>query len=261
MSLNASKNPTDDTYAALVARLQALGSSIRAEKEKAYQKSSWEHWGLSLPMMDLAIREIPKDLSPQKLISLSARLWREPVWDLKIIATRIVARDTMPVTEQLWKFVRARVPDLDGWAVADNLASVGSRCLIADPRRLDHVESWVASRRLWTRRAALVFTLPWTKDNRDPERMLGWASKLADDPEWFIQKAIGWWLRELSKRNPSRVRQFLREHGAKLKTVARREALKYLDESPAFPLDRQQNNQHHIKPAQKKFLPPNHQVG
>jgi len=26
---------------------------------------------------------------------------------------------------------------------------------------------------LWTRRAALVFTLPWTKGERDPERMLG----------------------------------------------------------------------------------------
>ncbi len=177
-SSTASKKPTSDTYAALIARLQTLRNSTRAEKEKAYQKSRWEHWGVALPKMDLAIREIPKDLSPQKLLSLSARLWREPVWDLKIVATRIVARDAMPATEQLWKFVRARVPDLDGWAVADNLASVGSRCLLADPWRLDDVESWVASRHLWTRRAALVFTLPWTRNDRDPERMLRWASKL-----------------------------------------------------------------------------------
>jgi 3-methyladenine DNA glycosylase AlkD len=26
--------------------------------------------------------------------------------------------------------------------------------------------------------------------------MLGWAARLAEDREWFIQKAIGWWLRE-----------------------------------------------------------------
>jgi 3-methyladenine DNA glycosylase AlkD len=32
------------------------------------------------------------------------------------------------------------------------------------------------------------------------------------DREWFIQKAIGWWLRELSRRNPKRVRRFLNEH-------------------------------------------------
>ena len=120
------------------------------------------------------------------------------------------------------------MPDLDGWAVADNMAGVGSRCLLADSRRLDVVETWVESRHLWTRRAALVFTLPWTRNGRDPERMLAWAARLAGDPEWFIQKAIGWWLRELSKRNPARVRAFLEEHSARLKGVARREASKYL---------------------------------
>ena len=83
-------------------------------------------------------------------------------------------------------------------------------------------------RHLWTRRASLVFTLPWTRSGRDPERMLGWARRLCGDREWFIQKAIGWWLRELGKRDPDRVRRFLAEHGAGLKGFARREAMKHL---------------------------------
>ena len=58
--------------------------------------------------------------------------------------------------------------------------------------------------------------------------MLGWAARLAGDREWFIQKAIGWWLRELSRRDALRVRRFLVAHGATLKGVARREATKYL---------------------------------
>ena len=73
-----------------------------------------------------------------------------------------------------------------------------------------------------------MFTLPWTKEKRDPERMLGWVARLAEDRQWFIQKAIGWWLRELSKRDPERVRRFLTDHGEKLMGVARREATKYL---------------------------------
>ena len=63
---------------------------------------------------------------------------------------------------------------------------------------------------------------------KDPERMLGWAVLLAEDRQWFIQKAVGWWLRELSKRDPKRVRRFLKDHGEKLTGVARREAMKYL---------------------------------
>ncbi|HLW90491.1 MAG TPA: DNA alkylation repair protein [Roseiarcus sp.] len=218
----------DEAHGKLIDRLRGLASRERAEQEKRYQKSKWEHWGVSLPKMDVAIRETLQGVPPRALLHLSARLWDEPVWDLKIVAARILARDIVPPTETLWRFVRVRMADLDGWAVADNLASVGSRCLLADPRRLDAVEAWVKSPHLWTRRASLVFTLPWTKEDRDPERTLGWAAALADDPEWFNQKAIGWWLRELSKHDARRVRRFLKDHGARLKGVARREASRYL---------------------------------
>lgn len=221
-------NGTDDIYGRLTRRLRSLGTPARAEKEKAYQKSTWRHWGVPLPQMDVAIREIVKDLAPTDCLALSVRLWREPVWDLKVVAARILARDAVPPTDRVWRFVLARMGDLDGWAVADSLAAVGSRCLLADPRRLDVAARWAKSPQLWTRRAALVFTLPWTKQGCDPERMLGWAANLANDPQWFIQKAIGWWLRELSKHDPERVRRFLRDHGTPLKGVARREATKYL---------------------------------
>lgn len=219
---------TDRLYTSLTRRLRAMGSVARAAREKSYQKSDWQHWGVPLPQMDVAIREILEDVPAARRLALGRQLWREPVWDLKIVAGRLLAAPGVPPTGPLWRFVTARMADLDGWAVADNLAPVGSRCLLHDPRRLDLAEGWVQSAHLWTRRAALVFTLPWTRDGRDPERMLGWAASLAGDREWFIQKAIGWWLRELSKRDAARVRRFLAEHGATLKGVARREASKYL---------------------------------
>jgi 3-methyladenine DNA glycosylase AlkD len=226
--VSAGSDGMDDAYDNLIVRLRSFANSERAEFEKKYQKSSWTHWGVSIPKMDVAIREIPRDASSRTLLQTSGRLWREPVWDLKIAAARILSRNSLDPNEAVWRFVRARMPNLDGWAVADNLAMVGSRCLLADPRRLDVVETWVNNPHLWTRRAALVFTLPWTKNDRDPERMLAWADALADDSEWFIQKAIGWWLRELSKRDAKRVRRFLKEHGHRLKGVAKREASKYL---------------------------------
>jgi 3-methyladenine DNA glycosylase AlkD len=221
-----------DTIASAEARLlqalRALGSPERAEWEKRYQKSRWEHWGVALPNMDVAIRETLGDLSQAEALALCRRLWGEPVWDLKIVAGRILARKSIAPDDKVWGFVTERLIDLDGWAVADNLASVAWRCLVEDPGRLEVVEAWIGNPRLWTRRATLVFTLPWTKEKRDPERMLGWAARLAEDREWFIQKAIGWWLHELSKRDPKRVRLFLAEHGQKLRGVAKREATKYL---------------------------------
>ena len=214
--------------ARLIKALRARGTPERAQHEKAYQKSRWEHWGVPLPGMDAAIKETLGDLAQDEALELCRRLWREPVWDLKIVAGRILARKSIEPDAKVWAFVTERLIDLDGWAVADNLASVGSRCLIADPEPARRRRSLDRDPHLWTRRAALVFTLPWTKEKRDPERMLGWAARLAEDRQWFIQKAIGWWLRELSKRDPKRVRRFLDDHGEKLTGVAKREATKYL---------------------------------
>ena len=214
--------------APLLARLSELGSPERAAQEKRYQKSSWEHWGVSLPNMDRAIRECLAGADQDTLLALCERLWREPVWDLKIVAGRVLGGKAIAPDKRVWSFVLERMPDLDGWAVADNLQGAASRCLLADPRRLDGVETWVENPHLWTRRASLVFTLPWTKPGGDPQRMLGWAARLLEDREWFIQKAIGWWLRSLSKTSPERVKAFLSAHDGAAKGVARREATKYL---------------------------------
>jgi hypothetical protein len=116
----------------LLQALRARADAKRAEWERAYQKSRWEHWGVPLPGMDAAIRETLGDLTQKEALSLCVRLWREPVWDLKIVAGRILAGKAIEPNDRVWAFVTERLADLDGWAVADNLAMAGSRCLIAE---------------------------------------------------------------------------------------------------------------------------------
>jgi len=80
-----------------------------------------------------------------------------------------------------------------------------------------------------------VMTLPWTKQNHpkpaeeaELDRILGWAASYVPDHDWFIQKAIAWWLRELSKHDASRVRTFLAAYGEQMKPFARKEAARKL---------------------------------
>jgi 3-methyladenine DNA glycosylase AlkD len=181
-------NAESSLEAHLLQALRTRADAKRAEYEKRYRKSRWDHWGVSLPSVDAAIKQTLGDLTQDQALSLCRRLWREPVWDLKIVAGRILARRSIEPGGEVWNFVTERLADLDGWAVADNLASGASRCLVANPDRLDAVEAWVDSPHLWTRRAALVFTLPWTKDERDPERMLSWAARLADDRQCSFKR-------------------------------------------------------------------------
>ena len=127
------------------------------------------------------------------------------------------------------------MPDFDAWAIADHASIAGQKRLTADPARLDSVEPWVTSPHMWTRRAALVMTLPWTKLNFPKPadlairaRVLDWCAELAGDPDWFIQKAVAWWVRDLSKHDPVAAQGFLDQHGARLKPFARKEAARHL---------------------------------
>ena len=88
----------------------------------------------------------------------------------------------------------------------------GQKRLVADPARLDEVKKWVATDRLWTRRAVLVSTLPWTKQNHPKpaetearERSVRWCATLVPDHRWSIQKAIGNWLCDLSRHDTARL--------------------------------------------------------
>jgi 3-methyladenine DNA glycosylase AlkD len=88
---------------------------------------------------------------------------------------------------------------------------------------------------MWTRRAALVMTLPWTKQNHPKpedlaarERVLDWAAVYVDEKHGFIQKAVAWWLRDLSKHDPARVQAFLDLRGETMKPYARTEASRNL---------------------------------
>ena len=67
MTVRATLRPdtiVEAAQARLLQALRALGGRERAEQEKRYQKSRWEHWGVPLPGMDVAINA----LTPQVAI-------------------------------------------------------------------------------------------------------------------------------------------------------------------------------------------------
>lgn len=128
----------------------------------------------------------------------------------------------------LWDTIKKFLKNVDGWALEDSLCHVAWKCILADTKLLDDLEEWNKHTNFWMRRATLVYTLPFAKPGKDPERMLSWASSYALDSEWFMQKAIGWWLRVLGEHNPDRVLLFLKEHWPQLKAVAKKEATRKL---------------------------------
>jgi len=208
--------------------LRALHHPERAAQHQRYHKSSREHWGIPMPECEKRAKAFAENIPLDHLLSAAKALWETNLFDPMMCAGKILCMRKVKPSAELWNTIRHFLTYVDGWALEDLLAHAAWKCIGANEKLLDEVELWTQHENFWMRRAALVYTLPFAKPGQNPERMLGWASKYAGDNEWFIQKAIGWWLRVLGEHNPERVCEFLRGHWHQLKGVARKEATRKL---------------------------------
>ena len=60
------------------------------------------------------------------------------------------------------------------------------------------------------------------------DRFTGYADRMLEEKEFFIRKAIGWVLRETSKKRPELVVEFVGERVDRISGVAIREAVRHL---------------------------------
>jgi 3-methyladenine DNA glycosylase AlkD len=221
----------DEALADLRARIEPG----RAEGAAAYHKVEREYLGVTNPAINEITTGWRRTLTVDERVTLADALWRTDIYEARLAAAKLLTQARIKGDDPVWALIVSWAPDFDSWAIADHVCMAGQKRLVADPTRVDTVEGWTTSDHMWTRRAALVITLPWTKQNHPkPEdlairdRVLGWAASYVDDREWFIQKAVAWWLRDLSKHDPDRTRAFLAAHGDRMKAFARKEAGKYL---------------------------------
>lgn len=212
------------------------GNPQMAADMRAYHKIDRPYLGVANPDIDAQTKAWRAELTLEDRLTLASGLWATNIHEGRVAAAKLLTQARIkPDDNAAWDLIVSWVPDFDAWAIADHASIAGQKRLMADPTRLDTVETWTTSDHMWTRRAALVMTLPWAKQNNPKpaeeaarDRILGWAASYVADTEWFIQKAVAWWLRDLSKRDQPRVRAFLDAHGDGMKPFARKEAAKYL---------------------------------
>jgi 3-methyladenine DNA glycosylase AlkD len=218
-----------------LAALRAHAEPGRAKAIEAYMKVPRAYLGVSMPAVNDLTKDWRRLLPVGERVRLSSELWRTDIHEARIAAAKLLTQARIRPDEAVWETIKGWVPDFDAWAIADHACMAGQKRLVAVPARVEEVEAWTRSDHLWTRRAALVITLPWTRQNHPKpadldirDRVLGWAAGYVDDREWFIQKAVAWWLRDLSKHDAPRVGAFLAAYGDRMKPFARKEAAKYL---------------------------------
>ena len=221
----------DDALSAL----RAAGDADRAKGMADYHKVPREYLGVPNPVTNDLTKAWRADMDLQARVDLADKLWQTDIFEARLAAAKLLTQARIKPDQAAWDLIVSWVPDFDSWAIADHAMMAGQKRLVAAPSRIATVETWTKAQHHWTRRAAMVITLPYAKQNHPkPDelairiKVLEWAAAYVHDPEWFIQKSVAWWLRDLSKHDPERVSYFLTNHAKVMKPFARKEAAKYL---------------------------------
>jgi 3-methyladenine DNA glycosylase AlkD len=130
----------------------------------------------------------------------------------KEIAAQLAASSPLSTAQ-----IRSTRREYSSWAAVDCFA-----CYLAGPAwRERQVQDslllrWAHSKDRWWRRAALVSTVPLNNKARggsgDAARTLTVCEALVQDRDDMVVKAMSWSLRELAKREPQSVQEFLVKH-------------------------------------------------
>lgn len=213
--------------------LRRAGNPTRARGEKAYLKSDLRFYGSGQPAIHAAVREYrrahPK-LSRRELRSIAEALWETDVFELRSAAIGVLESSRERLTERDLGWLVKLIRRSNTWAHVDWLApKVIGDVLARYPEARTRVERWARDESLWVRRAALLAEHDALRaGGGDFARWSRIARQMLDEREFFIRKAIGWVLREVSKTRPALTYAFLREHRKRVSGLSLREGAKYL---------------------------------
>lgn len=214
-----------------LAALEALANTANAADMAKHHKVKRPYLGVSNPQIDTLYKAWRAETDIAQRIDISAYLWETNIHEARIAAAKLLTQARINPDDAVWNQIQRWVPDLDSLAIADQVCAAGARRLPADQTRLDTLEVWTTDESVWSRRAALMMTLPWAKLNHPKDsdlavrdRVLGWAATYAPEHDPVLQKSLALWLRTLSKHDKPCVLQFLDEHGHDMKAFALKEA-------------------------------------
>jgi 3-methyladenine DNA glycosylase AlkD len=197
------------TEAARLARgieteLRRRGTPERAAGEKQYLKS-----GLRFPEATLAdIRRVAKEASRDSrldragALGLVEELWSGPVFERRMAAAILLELHAGELRSRDLRLIERVIRESRTWALVDVLAGdvVGEMGLRLRIRRA--LDRWARDDDFWVRRSSLLAELKPLNNGAPFEPFARRADAMLEETELFIRKAIGWVLRETSKKRP-----------------------------------------------------------
>ena len=218
------------------ARLKQDSDAAHAEFHKAYHKSELRFYGLRAPRLYAVFVELfPKNetVDREDALPLIKELLASAWFEENTVGLMLLARIEPQLTAKDVPYLKTITEGLNGWGPLDyfSLNVLGPLALRLGEPVYKQVRAWSKAEHMWTRRASvLVHITPARKGTLNDTYSWPTFEELLPEREIFIRKAIGWALRECSKKYPEQVAEFLIRVGDRASGLTRREGGRNLPE-------------------------------
>ncbi len=221
----------------MLAYISALETEFKANldtqiaiKQKAYLRNQFEFFGLTTAKRrELQAPFLVKAYLPskQEQDNIVKALWLKPERDYQLFAQELMFKYIKQFEEKDIVLLEYMVSHKSWWDTVDFIAYklMGAYFKAFPNQRKTYVKKWLKSGNIWLQRSALLFQLKY-KNDLDTELLTFGIHALLGSKEFFINKAIGWVLRDYSRVNPEWVQQFADK--TELSTLSKKEALRLM---------------------------------
>lgn len=206
---------------------------LLAAPMETYMKNRFKFFGIRATERRDLCKELLKELKTldkEETIQLSKALWMEPQRELHYFAQELLFQNIKkklekPDIQNLEWFV----VNQSWWDTVDFIAPkiMGAYFLKFPEERKTKVEKWIQSENIWLIRSAILFQLKY-KEKIDLPFAFEVILKTCHTKEFFINKAIGWLLRENSRSYPKQITAFVHSNEKLLSNLSKKEALRLL---------------------------------
>ncbi|MBR2648848.1 MAG: DNA alkylation repair protein [Sediminibacterium sp.] len=195
---------------------------------KAYMLNQFEFFGISAPERQAIQKQFLKEhtiSSKKKLEAVIKNCFKQPHREYQYFAIYLYAVNKQYWTKESDIFIEYCLQQKSWWDTVDGIASDWLKTyFMLFPTQIKSVTNrWNKSTNIWLIRSSIMFQKAFKKDT-DTRLLSKYILQHKKSDEFFIQKAIGWALREYSKVNPEWVKEFVKAND--LAPLSKREALK-----------------------------------
>lgn len=218
-----------DRYQEIKESFELLRDDDNAKKMSSYMRDKFKYYGIPTPQRRAVYKSIFKTERKAGVVDWDflEKCWKDEyrefqyvVMDYLVAMQKFLTYDDVAVIEG---FVRSK----QWWDTIDGLDRIVGNIALTDSRINELMLKWSEDEDFWVRRISIDHQLGRKLDT-DVELLEKIIVNNFGSSEFFINKAIGWSLRDYSKTNPEWVRGFIGKYREKMNPLSVREASKYI---------------------------------